>query len=205
MTEYSATSKSVSSKSSASSIKLNFNKIARKLKLKKLSRAHLKKHTYDDLPCHKFTTSEVSSNYLHSPYHLSITKLYGILYLALLICKSDIYISDLLRYIQEGHLSYDDYKHLFPEEMAMDEKYQKLFEINRKLFTNSSLRVLVAKIAQLIGVKYIPCPDIEKLCLRYVTELQLPGKVSSRNLLVNFFVNMCIHSIKDCSIFYDDY
>lgn len=141
-----------------------------------MSEKHFQEHCENpDLRCHKINLKNVQDTYYL--YNLNSYKLYLILYMALRLNNSDIQLSDLLRFIREGHLSYQHYQHFFPEEMAMNLKYQKNFHSNARSEISPALfQTRVYEIAAFIQVVHWPTPDMGTLCARYIKELQLPGK-----------------------------
>lgn len=59
------------------------------------------------------TYKTVSRKFRYGPLALSRNKVFGIIYLGLLMIKDKIQLGDMLRFIREGHLSYNKVEHFF--------------------------------------------------------------------------------------------
>lgn len=163
-----------SSKSETPNEQLRYNVYSTREMKKKMSKKHVGKHKIfdEDLKCHRKITSK---EYEFGVHFLSPIKIYCLLYLGLLITKDKLQLGDLLRFIREGHLSFNNYISLFPEEYS-----NKLLNIanNNKnaVLTSSSIRTYTAKMAKFLGVTtYIMVPDLNELCRRFCKEMNLPG------------------------------
>ncbi|XP_018578368.1 TATA box-binding protein-associated factor RNA polymerase I subunit B isoform X2 [Anoplophora glabripennis] len=174
--------KSPSEKSEKGNQPINFNTYGVK-ELKKKYSHKLDKNK--QLPCHKLTYRNCSQTYMRGVHFLSPIKLYSILYLGLLIGRSQIQLGDFLRFIREGHLTFNNYTELFPEEYA--EKFLNIQNNNKNnLFSNKSFRITTAKIAIFLNVAtYIQVVDLTALCERFCTEMNLPDDVYAavRNII----------------------
>ncbi|KAJ8924618.1 hypothetical protein NQ315_000768 [Exocentrus adspersus] len=172
--------KSPSEKSEKTNEPLYFNRYGNKELKNKLTYRHYRKHKLDTrqtLKCHKLTYSNCSEKYKNSIYFLSPIKLYCILYLGLLINRDEIQLGDLFRFIREGHLSFNSYIELFPEEY-MDKFLNIQNNSKNSLFSNHCFRTTAAKIAVFLKVTpYIKSVDLTALCKRYCTEMNLPDSV----------------------------
>nr|CAD7453303.1 unnamed protein product [Timema tahoe] len=91
--------------------------------------------------------------------------------------KSDIFLGDILRWITEGVLSYHNVSHFFPNLYHIKGMDGLIFGPIVKEPTHFSLRVIGAKMAELIAVTTVPPPDILALVRRYILELQLPDQL----------------------------
>ncbi|XP_030756682.1 TATA box-binding protein-associated factor RNA polymerase I subunit B, partial [Sitophilus oryzae] len=168
------------SEKSEHSAKIEYNKYS-KAELKNImSKAHLKKHKFDisgDMTCHKFLTKDFKGKFTNNPSVLTVQTLYCLLYIGLLIIQDSTQLSDLFRFIREGHLSYGSFRHYFDEE-AKDETLnlplpQQIF------FANLPFRKKSAKLAQFLDVaQYIKKPDLIKLCQQFCKEMNLPEEVT---------------------------
>lgn len=176
--------KSQSQISSESSFPLKYNKYAKKELRRSQSESHLVKHSFDfenNLPCHRNSYREVSKKYQNSSHLLSINKIYSFLYLGLLITKSEIQLSDMLRFIREGHLSFNNFKHFFPEEMS-DNFLTETCPKNSCL-SSASLRESTYEMAKFLNVlHFIEVQDLASLIERFCTELNLPYTIEQRTL-----------------------
>lgn len=105
--------------------------------------------------------------------HITPLLLVAMLYCALKIENCDIQLSDLIRLIREGNISFLDLKHFLPEDHQSD-----AIKTGFILPSYDYLRVQVTYIANFIpGLMSSICakpPDMLKLCKRYIKELSLP-------------------------------
>ncbi|KAK7794618.1 hypothetical protein R5R35_008144 [Gryllus longicercus] len=109
---------------------------------------------------------------------VSRTKLVVLLYLALLYEGSTICLSDLLRWIREGHLSfYEAAKHL-PENCFVQGRYRQLFRHGNDSPTYEGILNCSILMAQCLEVNDWPLPSSSIIAKKYVTELQLPEMFS---------------------------
>nr|CAD7195926.1 unnamed protein product [Timema douglasi] len=111
------------------------------------------------------------------PRFLSRSRLVVILYLGLRLTQSDIFLGDILRWITEGVLSYHNVSHFFPNVYHIKGMDGIIFGPIIKEPSHFSLRVIGAKMAELIAVTTVPPPDILALVRRYILELQLPDQL----------------------------
>lgn len=100
-----------------------------------------------------------------------------IIYSALNICKSNIQLTDLIRFIREGHLSYFKCKNLLPED-HIEEGVPLSFQEhhNYSMINYETLRAQVTNFTKIMPdlSTSIRLPDILKLCQRYAEEMRLP-------------------------------
>lgn len=162
--------------------RLLFSKVGREEFLKVCSRRHYTAHRNNDnsdLRCHKFTYKTVSRQYKYSPSILSRSKVFGIIYLGLVMIKDKIQLGDMLRFIREGHLSYNNVEHFFPEEVVALQKFDVgSYNARSMPLTHSGLRSIAASLATYLEVtKLIHVQNLVELCERYCKELNLPGKI----------------------------
>ncbi|CAH0554355.1 unnamed protein product [Brassicogethes aeneus] len=169
---------SIKSGSNSSTLhKTRINKHSVKELRKVIGREHMKRHKRgDSITCHSATYKNASKK--HKITVISPMKLYSLLYIGLLINKDDIQLGDLLRFINEGHISFDFYSDLFPEEY-----HDKVLNFNNhtvnKPYTNMGFRKQVAGLVILLGVQsYLTIPDLPRLCKRFCKELNLPGPIN---------------------------
>ncbi|EFA09467.1 hypothetical protein TcasGA2_TC010961 [Tribolium castaneum] len=185
-----------SEKSSKNAVPIKYNIYATKeLRKIKSSQYHWRKHRRDferNLKCHKLSYRKISGKYRASPYILSINKLYAILYLGLLITKSKVQLSDILRFIKEGHLSFNYYSHFFPEDFVDKTLNFRNFKKNT-MFVNAPFRTIAAEMSVLLQIDfYISCPNLIELCERYCGELNLPREICdcAKNIITRADIKM---------------
>ncbi|CAG9838493.1 unnamed protein product [Diabrotica balteata] len=148
------------------------------LELKKtMSSQRIKRHQKEILSDTNKKRPRFSRIYRNRSYHLSPSKIYCILYLALLIKKDPMQLGDMLRFMREGHLSFHCYSHLFPESYA--DKRLNIADFRSTIsLSHHEFRKRTAELANLLDVCcYISCPDLEALARRYCEEMNLPDDV----------------------------
>ncbi|KAJ8928998.1 hypothetical protein NQ314_018357 [Rhamnusium bicolor] len=180
--------KSSSEKSGKADHSMSFNRYSIKELRKTVSKRHCRKHKLNkeqNLKCHKFTYHSFSETYDKGVHFVSPIKLYCILYLGLLINRDKIQLGDLFRFIEEGHLSFNNYTQLFPENYS--NKFLNIQNNNKNsMFTNRVFRVTAAKMATFLDVgRYIEVVDLTQLCQRFCEEMNLPGEmfIAVKNLI----------------------
>lgn len=105
-------------------------------------------------------------------------KLYSLIYLGLLIIKDDIQLSDMLRLIKEGHVSYNSVIHFFPEELQQNNAHLTNYLSRKMPLTHYSIRQVSAEMAKYLGItQNIPVQNLVNLCKRYCYELNLPDEI----------------------------
>ncbi|CAH1970463.1 unnamed protein product [Acanthoscelides obtectus] len=129
------------------------------------------------MKCHKMTYKDRTRKYLRSVQFVSPEKLYCVLYLGLLIIKDEIQVGDLLRFVREGHLSFNNYTHLLQDDMS-DRILGIQTNPKNTMLTHKAVRTTTFRLAKLLGVlDYIVVPNIVKLCERYCREMNLPDEI----------------------------
>ncbi|GJQ86862.1 hypothetical protein Trydic_g19530 [Trypoxylus dichotomus] len=160
---------------------LKYHASAVKAITKKMSKNHFRDHCRDvnsTLTCHKLSHKLLAGSYTHSPFVITRTRIYALLYLGLLINKSEIQLGDMLRYVREGHLSYHHCNHFFPEQVVENDLNVCTFNYGQVPMFSTSLRSSAMGIASLINVKkYLPMQNLVELSERYCKELNLPDEV----------------------------
>nr|CAD7262095.1 unnamed protein product [Timema shepardi] len=91
--------------------------------------------------------------------------------------QSNVSARSLNRWITEGVLSYHNVSHFLPNVYHIKGMDGIIFGPIIKEPTHFSLRVIGAKMAELIAVTTVPPPDILALVRRYILELQLPDQL----------------------------
>lgn len=157
---------------------LKFNKKAKKELLRSVGKEHLAAHANDfsdEMQCHPLLRFPVTSTYWKSSEVITKTKLFAIIYLGLLINKDKLGLSDMMRFIREGHLSYNECEHFLPEDKKLN---MNRYKYKGHFFSYQYMRDAVAKLAVKIKIHhYLPLFDIFELCRRYCKELNLPGEI----------------------------
>ncbi|GLV34263.1 TATA box-binding protein-associated factor RNA polymerase I subunit B [Carabus blaptoides fortunei] len=162
--------------------RIRFSEVAKRELLKTMTKKHLEEHEFDvdhKLTCHKINRLLVSDAFLQGPAMLTRNKLYSIIYIALLLTESQYQLSDIIRFCREGHLSYLQYKHFFPEIYSEKEIDETLYQNGYKsLFTYGYIRKTAMDIYKFVDIKKCDySPDLIDLCRRYCTELNLPDQI----------------------------
>lgn len=147
-----------------------------KVTISNLTKSHFNKYSLDFLESrHKENTGDKfkfweSNNYMN-PCYLTKMKLLLFLHLALLHTRSEIQISDLLRWIREKHLSYHDVTHFLPENFNV--QVCQILNVTSIVPYGEILR-MSSVMTRFLGMVNWPVPDFSKLAQKYVQELQLP-------------------------------
>ncbi|XP_060842088.1 TATA box-binding protein-associated factor RNA polymerase I subunit B [Rhopalosiphum padi] len=102
---------------------------------------------------------------------LSIKKLISILQLALMINDDDIYLSDILRWIHEGHLHVNRVNLFLPENSKHGINLSRMVPCSSRNFINEEFHMLLKH----FKADKLPNIDLKKLLLRFCDELQLPN------------------------------
>ncbi|XP_025191565.1 TATA box-binding protein-associated factor RNA polymerase I subunit B [Melanaphis sacchari] len=102
---------------------------------------------------------------------LSIKKLISILQLALMINNDDIYLSDILRWIHEGHLHINRVNLFLPENSKHGINFSRMVPCSSRNFINEEFHMLLKHFKS----DKLPNIDFKKLLLRFCDELQLPN------------------------------
>lgn len=158
-----------------------YNRYARKEILKQVTKNHFKNHCKDfedELKCHKMTYQSVSRAYEQGITIITRNKLYTIIYLSLLIIKDKIQLGDLLRYIREGHLSFDHVEHFFPEGMNTSSFNMNVYAGSSHLLCHNRVRETAVSLSKFLGISQkIRIQNLVELCERYCKELNLPQEI----------------------------
>ncbi|XP_052122567.1 TATA box-binding protein-associated factor RNA polymerase I subunit B [Frankliniella occidentalis] len=106
-------------------------------------------------------------------------KLICLLYLGILETHDEeINLSDLLRWISEGHLSYCNLSKFFPLGTKLHTLNKALLTRYQPTPTYGCILVATQHIAAYLGIKTIKVPSFRKLIKRFVQELNLPEQVA---------------------------
>lgn len=117
--------------------------------------------------------------------------LLSILWCASNICGSKIQITDLVRFVREGNISYFTYKHFLPEDYVMStDKFS-----HTTFHSNSMIRFEYFRYQLTAFIKFIPdlitsikIPNLSEISRRYLTELHLPPSLNTYiERLIAFF------------------
>lgn len=112
-----------------------------------------------------------------------------VIYCALNICGSDIQLTDLLRFVLEGHLSFYKCKLLLPEELIEQEvDLSHPQHHSYRIINYETFRVSLSYFTRLIPDLSVSIkkPNLVQLAHRYLDEMQLPGdlKVYVERLMI---------------------
>ncbi|XP_011199724.4 TATA box-binding protein-associated factor RNA polymerase I subunit B [Bactrocera dorsalis] len=189
-TDVSLTSRSSANTSSTGTtgraIKLQFSARARKQLKKMMPAKHIEKHALDsegNLKCHNVKPLARSiSRADHALLTMNTRQIFTILAIALNLIGDDIQLCDLVRFIDEEHVSTKNVLPYFPENIAPHCK-KMLQEIEFYKFptkyTDKALRDHVELLSKFINIKSYNQPDLIKLTERYATELNLPSDITA--------------------------
>lgn len=111
------------------------------------------------------------------PGVLSRSKLLVILYLALLISREKVKLSDLLRWTQEEHLSYINICKLLPSMAKAVGETASLFGVAQRPPAYEDVLTMTQQFSHFIGVKVLKAPQLSDLIKHYTTQLNLPAQV----------------------------
>uniref|UniRef100_A0A1B6DEA7 TATA box-binding protein-associated factor RNA polymerase I subunit B n=1 Tax=Clastoptera arizonana TaxID=38151 RepID=A0A1B6DEA7_9HEMI len=104
--------------------------------------------------------------------NLTLAKIVALLRLALIFCKANIYIGDILRWISEGHLSVNKCIHFIPKDVKIPEETYRVLDPNS--ITHSGQQITLMNLCAALDIVDFPIPDMPSLAKRYCVELQLP-------------------------------
>ncbi|KAH8242644.1 hypothetical protein KR032_000854 [Drosophila birchii] len=174
---------------------------ARKTFKRKMSLKHLDKHSKtSSMQCHGLRPkAKELHNFDRHIYHLNLHKLYVVLAIALNMVEDDIQLTDLLRLVEEEHLTSRYMLKYLPENVAAKGKtllkelelgnqrdqcsYTVCFLLfsyapNFNFFPLQFLRSHVGYMARFINLSQFQRPNLLALAERYVLELGLPPRVA---------------------------
>ncbi|CAG5076979.1 Similar to TAF1B: TATA box-binding protein-associated factor RNA polymerase I subunit B (Drosophila melanogaster) [Cotesia congregata] len=124
----------------------------------------------------KFIATSQSLTSRYGPDIITPIKLWALLYLALRINNEDIHVSDIMRFIRDGHLSYYKLDHFIPSDITFTKKEAVRMNTFRMLH-HSSLLPPIERLKKSLRVWKFPEPNLLTLIKKYCTELQLPNGV----------------------------
>ncbi|XP_023308620.2 TATA box-binding protein-associated factor RNA polymerase I subunit B [Lucilia cuprina] len=161
-------------------IRIGFNMKARSYFKKTMSKKHLEKHAVDSegkLKCHRQPNARKINRTDYSLMVMNIKQIYSVLAIALNLIGDEIQLCDLVRFINEGHISTANVLQYFPENIANYGR-EMLKKINfykcPDKYSDKCLRDHSSIICKNIGIRALKQPDIVKLVRRYIAELCLP-------------------------------
>ncbi|XP_033167867.1 TATA box-binding protein-associated factor RNA polymerase I subunit B [Drosophila mauritiana] len=189
------------------SLHLQWSMRARKSLKRHMPLKHLDKHSRDSkgsMSCHSLRPRvKQLQNFDRNIYCLNIIKLYVVLGIALNMVEDDIQLSDLLRFIDEEHLTKRCMLNYLPGNVAAKGKAllkdMELSKIKDKV-TNKLLRSNIACMSRFINLSEYQKPNLHSLAERYILELALPPRLLKYvNSLLDlypptFFNAMTVHS-----------
>ncbi|XP_054726857.1 TATA box-binding protein-associated factor RNA polymerase I subunit B [Anastrepha obliqua] len=167
-------------------IKLQFSARARKRLKKRMPVKHIEKHALDaegNLNCHNMKPLARSINRTeHALLTMNVRQIYTILGIALNLIGDEIQLCDLVRFIDEEHISTKNVIEYFPENIAKHGK-KLLQEIQfykyPTKYSDKVLREHIGLVSKFINIREFKQPEMIKLTERYVTELNLPPDIST--------------------------
>lgn len=114
--------------------------------------------------------------------YLTGTTILSVIYCALNICGSDIHLSDLIRLLREGHLSYYNYKQFLPDDIVeQDVPLGSHEDRNLRIVNYELMRENISYFIQIIPDlgSSLQMPNFIDLTRRYVKEMNLPSDFSA--------------------------
>lgn len=135
-----------------------------------MSKGHLVKHQNDygrTLKCHNFRDQD----------KIGRTFVFAIIWMALNDIEDDIQISDLLRFIKESHLKYNNISSYLPANIDCSHAISDFRKSAIECESHYRLRQKALAVAKVIHMRTMKVPDLVKLCERYVKELCLPSGI----------------------------
>ncbi|XP_011303328.1 TATA box-binding protein-associated factor RNA polymerase I subunit B [Fopius arisanus] len=164
------------------SIKSDVLKAKRKkvpLYFNSFARAHKKKVTKDTRKIprkrHAILRQARLDRHRKTAEHLTMQHVMAVINLALRVNDEKIFLSDILRFQTEGHISTKKLDHFFPEDEPIPKDLSNCGNSPSKY---ESLWVATSELAHLLEVSEIPEPNIVELIRRYCTDLQLPTGIA---------------------------
>ncbi|KAH8264131.1 hypothetical protein KR038_003308 [Drosophila bunnanda] len=156
---------------------------ARKTLKRKMSLKHLDKHSrVSSMQCHGLRPkAKELHTFDRNIYNLNLQKLYVVLAIALNMVEDDIQLTDVLRLVEEEHLTSRYMLKYLPENVAAKGKtLLKEMELGNQKdqCTYTYLRSHVGYMAHFINLSPFQKPNLLALAERYVLELDLPPRVA---------------------------
>lgn len=155
-------------------IDLQFSKNARRLMKRSMSKGHIKNHESDhesNLDCH---SNHFKSNRADLTETLSNKVLLSIIVIALNLTNDPIQLSDIVRFLREGHLSYFNVQRFLPENILQEKSLSFEDLTHSKIWFHHAMRLMVVKLCKDISVPTLNLPNMMSLAQRYVEDLGLP-------------------------------
>lgn len=163
------------SSGSETSVQIEFSRLAKRCLKRKIPKKHLKKHETDSsLACHNFKRSHLP-RFHHYPEMITRSLLHEILYLALNQIEDDIQLGDFIRYLREGHMTFNNVQKFIPSNATSIKDVERMFNKAKILFPSHMEIRLNGETHMRMLKLHMKVPDICKLCRRYITELCLPN------------------------------
>ncbi|XP_077981949.1 TATA box-binding protein-associated factor RNA polymerase I subunit B-like [Glandiceps talaboti] len=106
------------------------------------------------------------------------------LYLALIWLGEPILLSDLIRWVSEGHIPFFSAWKLLPKHMRLSST-DRLLLCPKAMSNNSKIRFKVGRLAEFIQLEHFPPVDVSKIVPRLILELHLPAELNGyvKNLI----------------------
>ncbi|EDW96777.1 TATA box-binding protein-associated factor RNA polymerase I subunit B [Drosophila yakuba] len=166
------------------SLHLQWSLRARKLLKRQMPLKHLDKHSRDSkgsMSCHSLRPRvKQLHSFDRNIYCLNIIKLYVVLGIALNMVEDDIQLSDLVRFIDEEHLTKRCMLNYLPANVAAKGKAllkdMELSKIKDKV-TSKMLRLNIGYMSRFINLSEFQKPNLHSLAERYILELGLPPRL----------------------------
>ena len=109
--------------------------------------------------------------------HMTSSKLICFIYIAMRLLNYDIYLFDLIRWIEFTNIPYFNLNHLLPDHWYFIENDHFLF-IKTKTPQLFNLNNSITALVNYLEIPRFPLPDIKKLIVRIVDDLNLPDSLA---------------------------
>ncbi|XP_017057489.1 TATA box-binding protein-associated factor RNA polymerase I subunit B [Drosophila ficusphila] len=166
------------------SLRLQWSVNARKSLKRQMPLKHLDKHSKDSkgsLSCHGLRPKAKDLHHFdRHMFCLNFNKLYIVLAIALNMVEDDIQLTDLMRFIDEEHLSKRSMLSYLPENVASKSKTlikEMEFGNHKDKCTYKRLRPHVGYMSRFINLTDFQTPNLHALAERYILELALPPRL----------------------------
>ncbi|XP_016979031.1 TATA box-binding protein-associated factor RNA polymerase I subunit B [Drosophila rhopaloa] len=166
------------------SLRLQWSLHARRTLKRHMPLKHLDKHSQDSkssMGCHDLRPMvKTLKHFDRNMFCLNLTKLYVVLGIALNMVEDDIQLTDLLRFIDEEHLTKRYLLNYLPENVAAKGKalFKEMeFGNHRDKCTYKALRLNIGYMSGYINLSEFQKPNLHSLAERYILELGLPPRL----------------------------
>lgn len=164
--------------SGSQKLKLAFSRKARKVLKRSMNTQHLLQHENDVnglLKCHKGREGAPKLE----KHLVNQSSIMAILVIALNLVESNIQIADMIRFMNENHITVFDISEFLPENISR--KAIKSYELWKPNYISAAMnyyfRTDAAQLCKFLNVRELKTPNIFELCQRYILDLALPKDI----------------------------